>query len=126
MRDLSCELRRALRGFRRTPLVLVAAVLSIGLAVGAVTAVFSWMDGLVLHPFPAVPGQGRLVGIEVGEPNGRMGAWSYPTYEELRRSLRSFTGVAAWRLVRVSTREPGENGSSPLLATTVSGNYFDV
>lgn len=126
MRDLWLELQRAARGLCRTPLVLVAAVLSIGLAVGAVTAVFSWLDGLVLHPFPAVPEEGRLAGIEVGEPNGGMGAWSYPTYKELQRSLRSFAGVAAWGLARVSAREPGEAGSSPLLATTVSGSYFDV
>ena len=57
MRDLWLDLERAARGLRRTPLLLAAAVLSIGLAVGAVTAVFSWMDGLVLHPFPAVPDQ---------------------------------------------------------------------
>src|SRR5690242_1760180 len=126
MRDLWLDLERAARGLRRTPLLLAAAVLSIGLAVGAVTAVFSWMDGLVLHPFPAVPDQGRLVGIEVGEPNGGMGAWSYPTFKELRDGARAFTGMAAWRINRMSVRRPGENGSTPLLVTTVSGRYFEV
>jgi len=126
MRTFWLDLRHAVRALARTPYVAVAAALSIGLTVGATTAVYSWMDGLVLHPFPAATDQGRLVGIEVGEPNGGMGAWSYQTFKELRDGTHSFAGMAAWRIVRVSAREAGETGSSPLLATTVSGTYFAV
>lgn len=120
------DFRQAVRASQRSPYVTAAAVLSIGLAVGSGAAVFSWMDGLVLHPFPAVADQTRLVGLEVGPPNGGMGAWSYRTFKELRDAMRSFTGLAAWRIIRVSTREPGETGSASLLATTVSGHYFEV
>ena len=120
------DLRYAARALRRAPYVIAAAALSIGLGIGAATAVFSWMDGAVLHPFPAVADQDRLVGIEVGPPNGGMGAWSYRTFKELRDATRSFTGMAAWRIIRVATREPGEVGSAPLLATTVSGEYFNT
>ncbi len=126
MRTFWLDLRHAVRALARAPYVAIAAALSIGLAVGATTAVFSWMDGLVLHPFPATRDQGRLVGIEVGEPNGGMGAWSYQTFKELRDGTHAFAGMAAWRIVRVSAREAGETGSSALLSTTVSGNYFDV
>jgi len=126
MRTFLLDLRRAVRGLLRTPSVAIAAILSIGVAAGATTAVFSWMDGLVLHPFPAVAEQHRLVGLEVGPPNGGMGAWSYQTFKELRDGTHSFTGIAAWRIVRVSAREAGETGSVPTLATTVSGEYFDV
>src|SRR5262245_43128254 len=120
------DLRQAVRASQRFPYITAAAVLSIGLAVGSGAAVFSWMDGLVLHPFPAVVDQTRLVGLEVGPPNGGMGAWSYQTFKELRGATHSFTGLAAWRIIRVSTRQPGETGSASLLATTVSGRYFDV
>src|SRR5512138_1839075 len=109
------DLRYAGRALRRTPYVIVAAALSIGLGIGAATAVYSWMDAAVLHPFPATPDEDRLVGIEVGPPNGEMGAWSYPTFKELRDATHSFTGMAAWRILRVAAREPGEVGSSPLL-----------
>jgi hypothetical protein len=47
---------------RRAPAVTIAAALSVGLGIGAAAAVFSWMDGAVLHPFPAVADEGRLVG----------------------------------------------------------------
>jgi predicted permease len=126
METLWQDLRHAARGLWRSPSVALAAVLSIGIGVGAASAVFSWMDALVLRPFPAAADQGRLVGLEVGPPNGGMGAWSYQTFKELRGGTRSFTGLAAWRIIRVSAREQGETGSVPLLATTVSGAYFDV
>jgi predicted permease len=120
------DLRYAARALYRTPYVTIAAVVSIGLGVGASAAVFTWMDAAVLHPFPAVADEGRLVGIEVGEPNGGMGAWSYQTFKELRDATHSFSGMAAWRLIRVASREPGEIGSAPMLVTTVSGTYFTV
>src|SRR5579862_542959 len=127
MHSLWLDLRHASRALLRAPAVTLAAALSIGLATGAATSVFSWLDGLVLHPFPAVPDQSRLVGIEVGPPNGGMGAWSYQTFRELRDACATlFDGVAAWRIIRVSAREAGETAPTPLLATTVSGRYFEV
>ena len=126
MDTLWLDLRYAARALRRAPSVTIAAALSIGLGIGAAAAVFSWMDAAVLHPFPTVADEDRLVGIEVGPPNGGMGAWSYRTFRELRDATHSFTGMAAWRIIRVATREPGDVGASPLLATTVSGEYFDV
>jgi hypothetical protein len=126
MNSLWLDLRHAARSLRRSRFAAIAAALSIGLSVGATAAVFNWMDGTVLHPFPAVADEGRLVGLEVGEPSGGTGASSYQTFKELRDATKSFSGMAAWRIVRVATREPGELGSSPLLATTVSGTYFEV
>jgi predicted permease len=126
MSTLSSDLRHAVRSLARAPYVTIVALLSIGLGVGGATAVFSWMDGLVLHPFPAAFQQERLVGVEVGEPNGGMGAWSYQTFKELRDGTRTFSGLAAFRIVRVSVRAPSEEASQALLAAPVSGRYFDV
>jgi putative ABC transport system permease protein len=126
MASLARDVRQALRSLIRTPYVTIVAVLSIGLGVGGATAVYSWMDGLVLHPFPAAADQGRLAGIEVGEPSGGMGAWSYQTFKELRDGLRTFSGLAAFRIVRVAVREPSEDASAPLLASPISGKYFEV
>lgn len=126
MGTLWLDLHHGARALFRAPYLTVVSILSIGLGIGAATAVYSWLDGLVLHPFPAAADQGRLAGIEVGAPNGGMGAWSYPTYKELREGTTSFAGVAAFRILRVSTRQPGDETALPLLATTASGNYFDV
>jgi putative ABC transport system permease protein len=126
MSTLASDLRHALRSLVRAPYVTIVAVLSIGLGVGGATAVFSWMDGLVLHPFPAAFEHERLVGIEVGPPNGGMGAWSYQTFKELRDGIRTLSGLGAFRIVRVAVRAPREEASAAVLATTVSGRYFDV
>src|SRR5690349_152592 len=104
------DLRMAMRGLRRSPYVVLVAILSIGVGVGAAVSSYSWMDALVLHPFPAARDESRLVGLEVAAPGG-MGAWSYPTFSDLERSLRSLTGIAAFRILRASVRSPGEQGS---------------
>src|SRR5690348_6134660 len=119
------DLRFAVRGLRRSPYVVLVAILSIGIGVGSAVAAYSWMDALVLHPFPAATDQMRLVGIEVVAPGG-MGAWSYPAFSEMERSLHTLTGVAAFRILRASVRSPGELGSTPLLVSTVTAHYFDV
>ena len=119
------DLRFAVRGLRRSPYVVLVAIVSIGIGVGSAVAAYSWMDGLVLHPFPAAADQARLVGIEVAAPGG-MGAWSYPSFLDLERSLQSLRGIAAFRILRASVRSPGDQGSTPLLVSTVSGHYFDV
>src|SRR5436190_980600 len=43
-----------------------------------------------------------------------------------RDGVKAFARIAAFRIVRASVRQPGEEGSVPLLATPVSGRYFNV
>jgi len=124
--DTSREFRHAARALARAPLMTSVAILSIGLSVGAVTAVFSWLDSLVLHPFPQVREPSTVVGLEVAGPSGDGWPVSYPTIRQWKQSAGLFRDVAAWGLVRVSERDQGEQESRPLLAMDVSGNYFDL
>jgi len=55
------DLRCALRMLRKNPALTLVAVISLALGIGANTAIFSWMDGLVLHPLPLVKQPDRLV-----------------------------------------------------------------
>ncbi|MGH7679295.1 MAG: ABC transporter permease, partial [Gemmatimonadaceae bacterium] len=123
---LLLDLRHTARSLRRAPGVVAIAVLSIALGVGANTLVFSWMDNLVLHPFPALRAPDRLVGIETAFPTGDGGPVSFPAFLEWREGSRAFSGMAAWSLARVSARRAGENGSTSLIAMLTSGDYFDV
>jgi predicted permease len=107
-------------------MLFATAVLSIAVGVGANTAVFSWMDNLVLNPFPGIREPDRIVGLETGFPDGDAGPVAFLTLDDWRRGSRSFDGIAAWSMARVSARRDGEHASTSLVTTLVSGNYFSV
>ena len=120
------DIALAIRSLNRTPVVAIVAILSIALGVGANTAVFSWLNSLVLNPFPGLDAPHRLVGVETRMPNGDVAPMAYPVVQELRDASTSFTGIAVWSIARVSARESGETASKSLIAMTISGNYFGV
>ena len=70
MSTLVQDVRYAWRTWRRTPVLALAAVLTLALGVGANTAVFSVVHGVLLRPLP-YPDADRLV--EVFEDNTRAG-----------------------------------------------------
>src|SRR5260221_8164306 len=57
------DIRFALRMLRRAPGFAVLAILCLTVGIGATTAVFSWIEGILLRPFPAVAHQDRLVAV---------------------------------------------------------------
>jgi hypothetical protein len=70
MEKLVQDLRYSLRMFRKAPLVTAAAVFSLAVGIGANTATFSWLDGLVLSPL-RVPEPEQLVHPIVRTPSFR-------------------------------------------------------
>jgi putative ABC transport system permease protein len=73
---------------------LVVAILGLGIA--ASVAVFSLVDGVVLHPFP-YPGAGRLVAITAtatAPPFDSNGSFRYSDFESLRSQAHSFEDIA--------------------------------
>src|SRR5918994_5049350 len=92
------DLRHAWRAWRRTPVLALAAVLTLALGVGANTAVFSVVHGVLLKPLP-YPDADRLV--EVFEDNSRAGGGpffrvSLLNYLSWVERARSFDALAAF------------------------------
>jgi predicted permease len=120
------DLRHAARALRRTPIVALAAILSLGLGIGAPTLVFSWMDSLVLRPFPVIPDPQRLVGLNAAGPDGSRWPLSYLQFTEWRDHARQLGQVAAWTVTRLAVRQDTESGAMPGTVMLVSGNYFET
>ncbi|HKV99460.1 MAG TPA: ABC transporter permease [Vicinamibacterales bacterium] len=113
--------RDALRFWRRHPTLAVVAVLSLALGIGANTAIFSIVNGLVLRDLP-VADPGRLVHV-LREP-GR-GSFSNPLWETIRDDARGpFESAAAWYATSFNLSESGETRYVRGIMT--SGGFFDV
>jgi predicted permease len=93
---LSNDLRHTLRGLRKAPGFTVVAVLTIALGVGANTALFSIVDGVLLRPLP-FPEADRLVGVHASKPNFDRGSISFPNFRDWRRANTVFSGLAVSR-----------------------------
>src|SRR5206468_2029845 len=81
------DVRFGLRMLRRSPGFSLLAILCLTLGIGANAAVFSWIEGILFRPYPAVVHQERLVaigGTSRDEPRGTPLSW--PDFQDLQRS----------------------------------------
>jgi putative ABC transport system permease protein len=110
------DLRYALRTLRRNPGFAAAAILTLSLATGATTAIFSVLDAVVLKPLPfpepdqLVQVYGRTWSQDRGEPdpvNGPLGYGDIDAYRAQATTFQSFAGysVAVRHLDTGSTPE---------------------
>ncbi len=96
MQALVQDLRHAMRRLRRTPGFTATALLTVALGVGATTAMFSAVNGVLLKPLP-YPEPERLMmirGASKAAP-GQTGVISYPDYLDWKRQAHSFEALAA-------------------------------
>src|SRR6187200_140359 len=83
LNDFAKDGSYALRTLRRNPAFATVAVLSLALAIGANTAIFSLVNAVLLRPLP-IHEPDRLVQITRLTPEGRPANVSYPLFEHLR------------------------------------------
>ena len=92
------DLRFAIRRLRREPSLAVVCVLTLALAIGANTAIFSAVNAALIRPLPD-PDADRLVQVWETNPQAeRWGDWvSYPDFEDWAREARAFDALALYR-----------------------------
>jgi predicted permease len=116
------DLRFAARLFRRTPGVTLVAVLSLAIGIGANAAIFSLVDALGFRPL-AVKDEARLVRVMATTREARRDRLSYPEFQEIRKQVRSLSGVLAHGM-RGAGLTDAQGDTEIVLADVVSGDYF--
>jgi predicted permease len=114
--DAVQDARHGIRGLLAQPGLLIAATLSLGLGLGANTAIFSLVDAVLLRALP-VRDPAALVMV------GR--SWTTPIWDEVRpRAAGLFEGAAAWSDDRFDLAPGGQTDAVDGLF--VSGTFFGV
>ncbi len=118
------DLRYALRMLRKNLGLTLVAVLSLALGIGANTAIFSWMDGLVLHPLPLVQRADRLVLFNTVGPGGAQWSVAYPDFLEWKAQARTVTDLSAFEFDQFGLRTTGQ--AERAWGVYATADYFDL
>ena len=135
IRDFLYDLRFSLRSLLRSPSFTATTLLSLALGIGAITAIYSLVDQVILHALP-VRDPGRLVLVDWNADDLITGAFGsnnlmpYPVCRELQHQTRIFDGVLCRAAIEVNLTAASPNGEGedprPVAAEIVSGSYFPV
>ncbi len=119
------DLRLALRSLRRTPVASAAAVVSLGVGIGAASAVFSIADAIFFRTL-RVPDADALVSVYQRSDDRRamFSSHAWPHYEMLRDQAGSFQSLAAYSRIPVNARLG--RLTERLITELVSNNYFEM
>ena len=117
------DARLGLRMLQRNPGFTVLVILCLTLGIGANTAVFSWVEGLLLRPYPLVSHQERLVALSgtVGEEREQT---SWPDLLDVQRSCALCENVFV-SSINGATLSIGER-AEVVTGSIASANYFDA
>jgi len=129
------DVKYGARGLARNPMFTAIAVLTLALAIGANTTIFSLLDQALMQALP-VRDPGQLVVLSFagdisghmeghgGDSDGHRHSFSYPMYRDLRNRNTVFSGLIG--AAPVSVGVTWNNRADSVGAEMVSGNYFDV
>jgi len=125
MSNLAQQVRLALRTLARTPLFTGVAVLTLAVAIGANTAIFSVVNSVLLEPLP-YPESDRLVSVYFTAPG--VGYPEVPfsdgAFIRVREGEEAFAGIAMYGLENVNLT--GEGAPERLSGVRVTPNLFEV
>lgn len=119
------DLRYAIRSLIRARAFALTVVLTLALGIGANTAIFSVVRGVLLRPLPHRDGD-RLVYLQhsINGPGGENIRFSVPEILDFRASAKSLAGIAEYSGVVLTLQ--GERDAVRMTIGLVTGNYFQV
>lgn len=119
------DARYGLRMLRRNPGSSLLAVSCLALGIGGNAAVYGWIEGTLLRPFPGVANQESLVAV-AGTVRGASGFAnvSWPDFVDLARRSTLFDAFIAEKITG-TTLSVGDRAER-IVGSIVSANYFDA
>jgi putative ABC transport system permease protein len=118
--ELRQDLRFAWRQCRTKPGFTIAAVLTLGIGIGATTAIFSVVHAVVLKPYAYVDPDRVLLAFSMFR--GNRGSWSVGNFDYFRQRLTSVEDFAADVGTSMNLADNGE--PERIFGGRVTGNYF--
>jgi predicted permease len=121
MGTLRQDFRYSLRMLAKSPGFALIAILTLALGIGANTAIFSVVDGVLLNPLPYERPE-RLVAVYARSKEFQRSSISYPNFLDWVRDNRSLSGLAAFRADDFDLTGMGE--PERVEVEMVSANFF--
>ncbi|MEY2571923.1 MAG: hypothetical protein QOJ87_136 [Verrucomicrobiota bacterium] len=118
------SLRFAFRSLLRSPGFTLLAIVTLGLGIGANTAMFSVVNSIILKPLP-YPQSDQLQRLDRVTPQNPQGRVSPADYLDLRREMDTYGEIGAYSLGDTSLSEPGQP-AEVVRALRISANFLPV
>src|SRR6516164_1615015 len=119
------DLRFGFRMLRRSPGFSILAILCLTLGIGTNAAVLSWVEGILIRPYPLVAHQDRMFALNA-TTRGQEGftGLSYPEFLDYEKSSTLFESFIVDKITgtTLSVGDRAERASGAI----VSANYFDA
>jgi len=123
LENLLQDVRYGMRMLVKNPGFTAVVVLTLALGIGANTAIFSVVNGVLLSPLP-FPNAKRVVSMFQDKPNFPKGSISYPNFLDWQHDNRTFESIAAYRWADGSISGVGE--PEEVKAQRVSATFFPI
>jgi hypothetical protein len=125
LESFGSDVRYAMRALRQSPAFTAVVIITLALGIGANTAIFSVIRGVLLKPLPHREGN-RLVYLRqsTDRPGGESISFSVPEVRDLKNgapALGQLAEYSSWTAIW-----QGDDGASRIRLGLVTGNYFEV
>ncbi len=117
------DLNYALRQLLKSPAFTVVSVLTIAIGIGATTAIFSVVNGVLISPLP-FPNANRIVVLYEEIPDFKDGSISYPNFLDWQRMNNSFSSLAAYRPTEYNLSAVG--APKHFHGEMISSGFFEI
>src|SRR3954463_1794010 len=123
MHSLASDVRVAVRMWKKSPELICIAALTLALGIGANTALFSVVNGVLLNPLP-YPHPEQLVSLRESKANFEYGTIPYLNFRDWQKNNHTFTAMAVWRGSAFSLTGTGE--AEQVSGEFISSDFFPI